>query len=66
MAGQISSALGPVKGWMVMSLICTGLSVVLFPFCVAYIGGPLPWLARRRNSAGSKEGEEVQEGGQVA
>lgn len=59
MAGQIINAVKIRRGWLIMTLLCVGLSVALLPSCYIYIGGRVSWRARK---AGREEKGEVEVG----
>jgi hypothetical protein len=40
MTGQIIEALEIRKGWVTMCILCSGLSALLLPLVVVYMGGP--------------------------
>ncbi|KAL8286762.1 hypothetical protein RQP46_004290 [Phenoliferia psychrophenolica] len=51
MAGQLIEGLEIRKGWIVMCCLSSGLSVLILPVLVLYLGGPLKWRARKEEDA---------------
>lgn len=64
--GQMIESLGVRTGWMAMCVLCAGLSAVLLPAVVTFVGGPLKqdkmWQRVMSKADGRRETERTSGG----
>lgn len=58
--GQIVSAVGVLRGWTAICVLSAGLTALVLPPIVIFVGGPLRWRPWRASSAAVTEAETAE------